>query len=271
MWVMSPVRIASIALAALIVFGRPAAAHDFWIEPSSYRPEPGSLVRVHLRVGQHFEGDLVPRQEDLIDRFEVDTPSQRIPVAGVNGVDPAGFATIDDAGTHVLIYQSRGSTVELPADRFETYLKEEGLERVIAQRAAHGTSESVGRERFFRCAKSLLLSGTASGELATPSGLTLELVPRFDPSQLRAGDPLRVTLLFRGRPLAGALVSVLAKGDPLHATSTRTDGRGDATLLISGRGPYLVKSVWMEAAPARSDVDWDSWWASLDFDVVDKP
>jgi hypothetical protein len=268
---MSPARIAPIAMATLLAFGHSAGAHDFWIEPSSYRPEPGSVVRVHLRVGQQFEGDLLPRQDDLIDRFEVETPSKRNPVGGVDGVDPAGFASIDETGTHVLIYQSHGSTVELPADRFETYLKAEGLERVIALRAAQGGSDTVGRERFIRCAKSLLLAGGTSRQLPSPSGLTLELVPRFDPSRIRAGDPLPVTLLFRGRPLAGALVSVLAKGDPLHPTAARTDAHGEATLPFRGKGPYLVKAVWMEAARPGGDVDWESWWASLDFDVVDKP
>jgi hypothetical protein len=261
---------AVIVLTACLVPGCPTCAHDFWIEPSSYRPGPGSVVRVHLRVGQHFEGDLLPRQDDLIDRFEVATPSRRIPVVGVNGVDPAGFATIDDAGTHTVIYQSRGSRVELPADRFETYLKEEGLERVIAQRAAHGASGSVGRERYFRCAKTLLLVGNVAPQLPARSGITLELVPRFDPARVRVGDSLRVTVLFRGRPLAGVLVRVLAKGDPLYAIGRRTDGNGDAALTLTGSGPYLVKAVWMEAAPAGSDVDWESWWASLDFDV-DRP
>src|SRR5262245_36794595 len=106
---MSRVRIAALGLAASLFVGLPAEAHDFWIEPSSYGPEPGSVVRVRLRVGQHFEGDLVPRQDELIDRFELGTPSKRVPIAGVDGVDPAGFASIGNAGTQTLIYQSRGS------------------------------------------------------------------------------------------------------------------------------------------------------------------
>jgi hypothetical protein len=265
---MSPTRLVSIGLAALLGLARPAGAHDFWIEPSSYRPAAGSVLRVHLRVGGQFEGDLVPRRDELIERFELQTPSRRVPVSGVDGVNPAGWVTIDGPGTYTLSYQSRGSRVELPSDRFESYLREEGLERVIERRAARGASGTVGRERFFRCAKSLVLAGGGSFQPAARSGLTLELVPRFDPTRVHPGEPLPVTLLFRGRPIEGARVTLLAKGDPFEANAQRTDRRGEATLTSTAGGPYLLKAVWMEPAAAGSDVDWESWWASLDFDVT---
>ena len=259
-------------MAAFVVLGPSAGAHDFWIEPSSYAPAQGSVLRVRLRVGQHFEGDLLPRQDDLIDRFDVETPARRVPIAGVDGTDPAGLLRIESPGTYVLSYQSRGSRVELPADTFERYLTEEGLERVIEQRATHGASGRAGRERFIRCAKSLVVvPGSSARQPAAPSGLTLEIVPRVDPARLRGGDPLPVTLLFRGRPLAGAFIRVLAKGDPLRGSAQRTDRSGQATLVLAGSGPYLVKAVWMEAVPAGSDVDWQSWWATFDFDLVGTP
>ncbi len=202
-----------------------------------------------------------------MERFELTTPTLRVPIAGVNGGHPAGWVPIDASGAYTLIYQGRGSRVELPPDRFEEYLKAEGLEQVIELRAARGASGTVGRERFFRCAKSIVVAGTASPQLSSAAGLTLEIVPRFDPTRIRAGDRLPVTLLFRGRLLAGALVRVLSKGDPSHAVAQRTDLRGEATLTASGSGPHLVKAVWMEAAPSGGDVDWESWWASLDFEV----
>ncbi len=264
---MSQTRTVPLCLAALIWAGHPAGAHDFWIEPSSYRPAPGSVLRVHLRVGERFEGDLLPRRDDLIERFELQTSRKRVPVAGVSGLDPAGFAPIDGPGVYTLIYESRGGRVELPSDRFENYLREEGLERIIEQRASGGARGKAGRERFFRCAKSMVVSGSPPPQPSSASGLTLEIVPRFDPTRIRAGDPLPVTLLFRGRPLAGALVTVLSEEDPSHAIAQRTDARGEATLAAPGSGPHLVKAVWMEAAPPGSDVDWESWWASLDFDV----
>ena len=51
------------------------------------------------------------------------------------GARPAGGVRIDAEGTHCLIYRSRFSYLELPAQKFESYLREEGLEHVIALRA----------------------------------------------------------------------------------------------------------------------------------------
>jgi hypothetical protein len=39
--------------AALFVTGS-AQEHDFWIEPSTFRPPPGAIVAVHLWVGENF-------------------------------------------------------------------------------------------------------------------------------------------------------------------------------------------------------------------------
>ena len=34
----------------------PLFAHDFWIEPTNFLPEPGQIVGLRLRVGQGLVG-----------------------------------------------------------------------------------------------------------------------------------------------------------------------------------------------------------------------
>jgi uncharacterized protein DUF4198 len=255
----------AVGLLALAMGSGRAAAHDFWIEPSSFAPAPGEAVRVRLRVGQDFVGDPVPRDDDAIDRFELDGPGGPSPIVGEDGLDPAGFTRVDGEGTRVLAYESRGGIVSLPAERFERYLGDEGLEAIVVRRARAGTSAKEGRERFHRCAKAIIVAGGATPELPGKIGLTLELVPRRDPTRLHAGDSLPVTLLLRGRPLAGALVKLLDKEAPGRIGAVRTDRHGEATVVLRADGGHLVKAVWMEAAPPGGEADWDSWWASLTF------
>src|SRR4051812_44710852 len=132
-----------------------ALAHDFWIEPTTFAPQPGEIVAVKLRVGQDLMGDPVPRDPSLVDRFIVHDGSGDRPVIGRDGADPAGRPRVDANGLAIVGYQSNPSRVEMPAEKFNQYLKDEGLDRIPRQSA-------TVREMFSRCAKSLVLSGPAT-------------------------------------------------------------------------------------------------------------
>src|SRR5437899_5388821 len=74
----------------LLCGSAPAFAHDFWMEPSSFRPAVGSVVTIGLRVGQDFIGDPVPRDSQLIERFVVRDSASERNLGGIEGQDPAG-------------------------------------------------------------------------------------------------------------------------------------------------------------------------------------
>jgi hypothetical protein len=157
--------------------------HDFWIEPSTYRPEPLQRVTLRHRVGNHFLGDPVPRDEGLMVRFVTLGGDGEKRVPGVHGVDPAGIAQAPETGTLVVAYQSRGSVVELPPDKMARYAEEEG---VAAQLPAGWQGKPLLRDSFARSVKSLLVvSGRGSAGFDRTAGLPLELVPLVDP----AGSP----------------------------------------------------------------------------------
>ena len=97
----------------VVVAAGVVAAHDFWLEPSSFTPPAGGVVRMHLRVGDHFAGEPVARNDARIERFFVVGPSGERPVVGRDGGDPAGLVKIDAPGTWVVGYRSKPSRVEL--------------------------------------------------------------------------------------------------------------------------------------------------------------
>jgi uncharacterized GH25 family protein len=241
-------------------------AHDLWIEPSNFRPAPGERVAVRLRVGQAFRGDPMPRMEQQIERFAAVGPGGEIPLPGVEGTDPAGWGSLPAPGTWILVYDSDHSSVELEGPKFEAYLAEEGLERISRLRAQRGQTAARSREIYSRCAKALLQAGGgAAAGYDRVLGLPLELVPGASPTGLPAGGELPVTLLFRGKPLAGALVVAIPRGAPAAKVSGRTGADGKVRLRLDRPGDWLVKAVHMEPAPKESGADWESFWASLSF------
>jgi uncharacterized GH25 family protein len=258
-----------LVLCAALATSASLSAHDFWIEPTGFNADLGRVVGVKLRVGDDFHGDAVPRTEQLIDEFVVVDASGRRQIVGREGSDPAGLLRVMSPGLMVIGYHSRPSPVTLPAAKFTQYLKDEGLDMIVAARERSGASARDGREIFSRSAKSLVRSGaTAPGAGDRTLGFPIELVAERNPYQLRAGDTLPVRLAYRGTPLAGARVVAYNQRSPYHKLMAQSDRDGRAAFKIEEPGPWLVKAVHMVPAPAGSNADWESFWASLTFEIA---
>jgi uncharacterized GH25 family protein len=246
----------------------PLLAHDMWIEPASFCPAAGQMVAIKLRVGQDLLGDPIPRDPSLIDQFIFEDAEGRKPVVGRPGADPAGILRINVPGLHVIGYSSNPSPVELPAEKFNQYLKEEGLESVLAARAGRNQTGARAREIFSRCAKSLVYSGApTAGQADRLLGFTLELVAERNPYTIRAGEDLPVRLTYEKRPLAGALVVAMNRLNPSEKLSARSDTAGRVRFRLLPGGMWLIKAVHMVSAPAGSNAEWASYWASLTFEM----
>lgn len=246
------------------------SAHDFWIEPTAFSANVGDPIGIHLAVGERFAGDRLARNSGQIDKFVLVGPSGERPVIGRDGMDPAGLLKLDAPGIWFVGYRSKPSSVELAPQKFEDYLRAEGLEHVIDERAAKGESTMPGRERYSRSVKSLLRSGATANATGFDRvlGLTLEFVLEADPV---SGKQLPMRLLKDGRPLQGALVVAYKKdaapaASASEVTRTRTDKNGRIVVSLSD-GLWLIKAVQMERAAAGSGADWESVWTSLTFRV----
>ncbi|HEY4360145.1 MAG TPA: DUF4198 domain-containing protein [Bryobacteraceae bacterium] len=246
----------------------PLFAHDMWIEPETFSPENGAIISVKLRVGQDMLGDPLPRTADLIKDFIVEDAEGRKPVVGREGSDPAGFVRAAVPGLMVIGYHSNPSFVELTPEKFNRYLNDEGLDAVAALRAQRNQTGAKARELFARCAKSLVLSGAPSAAQHDRAlGFTLELVAEKNPYLLRAGEELPVRLTYENHPLAGALVIAMNKMNPAEKISARTDKDGRVRLKLRPGGMWMVKAVHMIPAAAGGNAEWQSYWASLTFEM----
>jgi uncharacterized GH25 family protein len=262
---------AALAAAVFVTATAALSAHDFWIEPSTFTASLDETIGIHLRVGEHFAGEKLARNGRQIEKFVVSGPSGEKPVVGRDGMDPAGLLRLDAPGLWFVGYRSKPSRVELAADKFEQYLREEGLERIIDARAKRQESRMPGRERFSRSVKSLIrTTGDPGGKgFDKTLGLTLELVLEADPALAKDGR-LPVRLLHDGRPLAGTLVVAYKKETSAAASAealrARTDKDGRVVVGITP-GLWLLKAVHMDRAMGAGDVDWESVWTSLTFKV----
>jgi hypothetical protein len=168
---------------ALLLLASAASAHEYWLLPDRFSAAPGEPVAIAHRVGTGWPGETLARDPARIVRFGlVDARGERA-IEGAAGADPAGSIALRRPGIAFAVYRSRPSSVRLEPELFESYLRDEGLERIVAYRAAHGETQEPGVEIFARNAKALIVgSGEVSARDAQqlwrrPVGLALELVP----------------------------------------------------------------------------------------------
>jgi uncharacterized GH25 family protein len=247
-----------------------ALAHDFWIAPTKFHAEPGQLIGLNLRVGHLPHGEPFPRTEQLIEKFIIVGPDgSTANIAGYEGRSPAGIIRPDKPGLYIAGYRSLPSPITLEAQKFEAYLREEGLERVIAARAERGQMNAQGKELFSRAAKTLIVVGPDAPSMAgfdRELGFRLELIPEVYPIGLAPGQPLPLRLVFEGKPCPDVLVVATRGEEPDKPVSARTDSQGRASFPMSP-GSWLINCVHMVALPAGLDADWESTWASLTFEI----
>lgn len=254
----------------VLVMAASAVAHDFWVQPSSFRVPASEEVKVLLRVGHAGEITEVARNPDRIEKFIVAGPDGQKDMPGKDGASPAGQIRLDKPGLHVIGFRSKHSSIELEAEKFEGYLREEGLEQIIETRKQRGQSSAPGKELYSRCAKSLVVVGDElPAEADRTLGFRLELIALKSPMSLKPGDDLPLQLLLDGKPCAGALVKLK---DPLSkneqpSSAARTDKDGKASVKLDAPGMRLATAVHMLEAPKDSGADWESLWASLTFQV----
>ena len=256
------------AAALLFAVCRSATAHEFWVEPSEFNPASGARVDVRLCIGDGFEGWPLARNEQRIERFAALGAHTEQRLLGLDGAEPAGVARLATPGRHILAFESKYSLSNMQAEEFSAYLKEKGLERILAQRAQRGETQFLARDAYTRHAKALIRVGDSrEGTADHAIGLRLELIAE----PVRAGAARVFKLLYQGKPLADALVTATRLGGADGDLHARTDKQGRATFILERAGVWRIGAVHMIEARDKKIADWESLWASITFEFLEAP
>jgi uncharacterized GH25 family protein len=259
------------AVILFFAFAGAASAHDAWLEPGRFRTATAARVPVTFYVGHSGEQEkatLAPRPRWLLS-MKAHGPRGTADLLNGRRFNPAAGFALAPPGTHMLSLNTSDFRNEMTAKEFGEYMEEEGLAGAkVAWERRPITSRKV-RESYRRHAKALVHSGRggplASGPATRRIGQRLELVPAVNPYALRAGQPLPLTVWHRGRPLAGALVTLGTLDrptDPLVKVRSGANGRVSFPMPQSGR--WMVNVVWSVPA-TTSNTDFETSFSSLTF------
>jgi len=254
-----------------LILASPAFAHEFWLESDNFFLKLNE--RGHIRL---FSGEALKKDEErpyqasktiLFDMLSSDGKFDMRPLVDDETTPFLKFGS-DHAGTFLLNLERNWSYIKLDAAKFEDYLREDGMEYIIDERKRLGESDKVGSERYSRFIKTLLQVGNnRTGAAKTRVGSKLEIVPLENPYSKKAGENLRLQVLFAGLPLQEkAIFADNRDGEQFSTQKLATDKEGKFTVKLDRKGVWLIRLVYMQrCAKNCGGADWESFLGALSF------
>ena len=257
------------ALVALL-FASPVFAHDLWLIPPK-EAKAGEKATVEAVSGNKFPtGDHAPDPAKFVKRFAVGPDGKEADVDAAGMGEKAGRLTWTPAkaGVYAVAVRTAPKVLKLEAEAFNSYLVSDGLPHIYRLRAKEGSLNQDSVERYSKSPKVLIRVGDGKGgDVTTPLGLPLEIVPADDPFAKKTGDTLKVRVLFDAKLLADAHLGWDHPGEGDEPAGTvRTDAKGEALVPVAKAGLMTIRLTHM-TRPKAKEYEWESFWTTLTFRI----
>ena len=264
--------------ALLLAAAASSSAHDLFFRAPAYVVAPGAKLSVDVLSGTFSKSENAITRDRLTD-LSVMAPSGRVRLeqSAWSETEPRSSVSVTTAepGSYVLGASLRPMMLVLNGADFTAYLKEEGIEEILALRARQKRQGEGSRERYSKYVKAIVQAGALATKNATEAlGYAAEIVPETNPYSLAPGAALTVRCIVDGKPWAH---KVIFAGGRKGASDVRlpqqrlvTDAAGRATLQLTAAGTWYVKFVAMTEI-SDPEANYESKWSTLSFAVGEKP
>ena len=270
---MTPLR--SLAKALIVaLLSAPAAAHEFWLEPSGFALDVGDELTVRLRNGDNFKGSAYPYIGRYASRFELATRRGTETITPRDGDNPAMKTEVESGGLHVVVYDSAMYTLTYANwDKFAFFIDSKpNLAWVFAEHEAKGFPRDGVKESYYRYPKALIKVGSGAGR-DKPRGQLFELVAEINPYSEAAKNGVRVQLLYEGKPFPDTDIQIFhwpEGAEEVAKDHVTTDATGRAVIPVFDGGPFLINATHMRSPRpegAAKGMMWESIWASMTYEL----
>lgn len=253
------------------VVANAAMAHDTWLMPNRFEVAPGTTVTLDLTSGMKFPALEAGPKRERVQSAQCRLNDRTFEITDISaGAQSLVFkVALSDAGVATLWVKLPPREIELKPAEVQEYLDE-----IDAPESVRGEWAKMQprrwRERYTKHPKTFVRVGDSANDRSSgqPVGMELEIVPEKDPTALRAGDELPVRVLKGGAPHQDFAVNALAAGETKGETK-RTDADGRVVFRFDKPGEWLLRGTDVRRS-AKAEVDWESDFATLTFEVKDE-
>ena len=248
-------------------------AHETWIMPPAFAAKPGTALDVMLTTGALFPApEFTTASDDVV--YARMRQRDRVVELKDRNTEPKSLRLRGPAlqeGTAIVYAVLPPAEVQLSLTQVAQYFDEIKVQDAVrAQWAAQRRQQAKWTESFVKQAKICIRVANENAKPAADTGcqravgLPLEIVPLDSPFGVKAGQPIRVRLLWQGKPLAGASVGhIVEPSDTRHFAAT--DANDVAPITINSAGRALIFSVYLR--PQQGLGNWQSDFTTLTLQV----
>jgi hypothetical protein len=273
-----------------------ASAHTLFWKPDSFYFASGENAVVPLINGTFVKSENRVAQSRIVKASIVSPDGIAVEIEGSqwssrNDDLTILTTTLKNEGTYVIGVGTKPMTAYMGADKFNYYLRYEGLTEDLNERDALSESSVGAAEKYAKFAKAVVqVGGAATQNFDSVLGHPLEIIPLNNPVGLQVGDSFRVRVLKYGEPLVGELIFATHEGhyeaseegifDEL--VKGRTDDNGEFEFTISEAGRWYVRLIeltrtgdsehWysgilVSLGVEEARIPYESLWATLTFEI----
>ena len=215
---------------ALLLLAAPVLAHDTWVETNTSVYRVGDVTHVDLKLGNHGNDH---RDFKLASKIALDSVQLEVIAPGdkhydlKSGLIDTGYTPKEGFWTGLFTNNAPGLyCVHQSSDGVMSYAPERSIKSA---------------KTFFLVSKSMDNVPVGVSGFAKRVGDALELVPENNPiAPMGVGEPLKLRLFFRGKPLAKTKISFIPEGETLKEGF---DARFEALTNINGRATFTPKEA----------------------------
>jgi uncharacterized GH25 family protein len=224
-----------LTVAAVALLAAPAAAHDPWVQTNAAMLRTGDAVHIDLMLGNHGND-----HRDFKLAGKPDLAASTLAVVGPDGKRFDLKGRLADVG----YAPNEGYwATRFVATQPGLYMVAHTYDKVVSYAPMRSVKSA---KTFFVASKSLDKVPTDNPGFDKPLGHAFELVPESNPvTPMGPGTPIKVRLMYKGKPLADARVSFIPRGEALTEGFDKryermTDEQGRASFTPTAGNCYLV-------------------------------
>jgi uncharacterized GH25 family protein len=231
----SQIKLFRLAALAGVLIASASIAHDTWVQPNTNIVRVGDAIHLDLMLGNHGN-----EHRDFKLAGKPSMENSTLVVIAPDGKQYDLKSTAKDLG---YAPQEGYWTTRFQPDKPGLYLVAEKDDKVVT----YAPTRSIhSAKTFFVATPSLEKVPTSNPGFDRVLGHALELVPQSNPvTPMGPGTEIKVQVLFQGKPMAGARVSFVPRGQALSESfderfERKTDEKGMALFEPTEANYYLI-------------------------------